>query len=248
MTPTSHQIELRRQLLEAARGRQHETLTRAVGFRRARHVAPLVVAGIVGVALLAARVISEAGPAEADTFTFSILGDELVITVIGVVDDPAAAAAELEQRGFDVRIKAVPAAPRYEGKVISASSDDASVRVDTSEGVVDAIRMPVGQQASLTINYGREASEGERYQATGSVMDCSAYAAQTVSPLLQRKLAERYGPTIRWQQVSGAGITDIRTEELGEEAMIVDIVPLSDSTVMVIVTDGKIAPPTGMGC
>lgn len=247
--PNTHRAELRRQLLYAAyRERQQPKVIRPDPPPRLRLAAAAVAAAVLAVVLLGSFLVRDTRSAAADTFTFNVEGDELVISVVDTVEDPGDAAAELERRGFDVNMVAVPAAPHYEGEIISVASEMRNLRVEASDGAVHTIRVPTDSRGPLTLEYGRTASTGESYRATGSVRDCSQYADQQVTPVLRREIGERYGPKIRWQEVSDFGIVDLSAEDLAPEATIVDIIPLSDSSVLVIVTGESGQPPPGMAC
>lgn len=243
-----HRSELRRELLAAA----HRSSSNAE--ERSRHAprrAKLFIAtGVVGViAALSLVVVRESDPAAANVFSFTVQDDDLVIEIVGSVDDADAAVEELGAEGIHADLVPVPAAPSLVGQIVSAFSDFDEVEATSSGGRTTEMRIPADSPGTLTIRYGRDAEANEEYEATESVPDCgSAYAGRPVTDSLRRQLADTYGPTLRWQEIDAGTPSNITGDEIRPSALIVDVLPVNPRTVLVLVTDGTSSPPSGMSC
>jgi hypothetical protein len=253
---TDHRSELRRQLLDAAARRARDAATtaptpadgpgRATGRRWAPTVA-VAVATALAIALAAGVLGTEARPAAADTFEIERDGEDLVIDVVGRVDDPDEAARELRAVGQEVVLIGVPAAPTMVGVVVSASAEITEPRVEVRDGRVESIRVRRDQPHLLTIRYGRGATGGEAFEATESIPNCRSFAGEAITPERVQRIERAHGPQVRWQQVGAEGVGPVEESEIDDDATFLDILPLSGNTVMVVVTDGTPAPP-GMAC
>jgi hypothetical protein len=248
---TDHRNELRRQLLDAAARRADApTPTIGAGYATRRRWPPIVAvaAAITVVTAFAIGFLgADARPVAADTFEIQRDGEDLVIDVVGRVDNPADAALELRAVGQEVELIGVPAAPTIVGAIVSASAEIAEPKVEVRDGRVESIRVRRDQPGLLTIRYGRHATSGEAFEATESIPNCHMFAGEAVTRERVRRIERAHGPRVRWQQVGADGVAALRRSEIDDDAAFVDIFPLSGDTVMVIVTDGTPAPP-GMTC
>lgn len=246
---TDHRSELRRELLVAAQRRHRETAATAAR-RTTRRLRVPVSAGLVltlGLALIAA-LARDAPPASADVFKVTVQGQDLIIEVVGRVQSPSAAIAELEAAGIQAEVVPVPAAPSLVGQIVSAFTDFGDMDSETDGGRTTAIRISADVTGTLTLRYGRAAKPGEVYEATESVPDCGNYAGRTVTDGLRRTIGSTYGPNIRWQEVSDGIPSGIGEGVVSPAAEIIDVLPTATDAVLVIVTDGVSDPPPGMSC
>lgn len=246
---TDYRSELRRELLVAAQRRHRQTSATAAR-RTTRRLRVPVTAGLVlaiGLALVAG-LARDAPPASADVFKVTVQGQDLVIKVVGRVQSPAAATAELGAAGVQAEVVPVPAAPSLVGQIVSAFTDFGDMDSENDGGRTTAIRIPAEMPGTLTIRYGRAAKPGEVYEATESVPDCGTYAGRTVTDGLRRSIGSTYGPNVRWQQVSGGTPSGIGGDVVSPAAQIIDVLPTAPDAVLVIVTDGVSDPPPGMSC
>jgi hypothetical protein len=181
-------------------------------------------------------------------FRVTVQGQDLVIEVVGRVQSPSAAVAELEAAGIHAEVVPVPAMPSLVGQIVSAFTDFGDLDSETDGGRTTAIRISADATGTLTIRYGRAAKPGEVYEATESAPDCGTYAGRTVTDGLRRAIGSTYGPHIRWQEVSEGIPSSISEDGVNPDAEIIDVLPTAPNAVLVIVTDGINDAPFGMSC
>lgn len=245
---TDHRTELRRELLAAAH-RMHREVDNDGARRSSRRMGILIGAcSVVALAVVGAVIARDTEPASANVFDFSIKDQDLVIEIVGTVDDLEAAKADLGAEGVQARLVPVPAAPSLEGQVVSAFADFGQIEVETDGGRTTTITIPVDAPGTLTIRYGRPAEPNEDYEATESAPDCGTYAGRTVTQSLRRQIGEIYGPNLRWQELSDGIPSNVDGNTLSPDAAIVDMLPTGPQSVLVVVTDGVSLPPDGMSC
>jgi len=242
-----HRTELRRELLAAAHRLDNADKVRPrQPLRRVGVLAAAFALLVVATALVVTR---GPDPAAADVFSITVQDHDLVIEIVGAVDDAKAATAELDAEGIHAKLVPVPAAPSLVGEVVSAFSDFGEMDNKNVGGRTTEIRIPVDAVGTLTIRYGREAKPDETYEATESVPDCrSAYAGRIVTDGIRRQLADAYGPEIRWQEFADGTPSNIDGDAVRPRAEIIDVLPIDPRTVLILVTDGASNPPSGLTC
>lgn len=246
---TDHRSELRHELLVAAQRRNRMAVEIARRRTTRRRRVPVAACLLLALGLvLVAAVVRDAPPASADMFKVTVQGQDLVIEVVGRVESPAAARAELGAVGVQAEVVPIPAAPSLVGQIVSAFIDFGDMDSETDGGRTTTIRIPADAPGTLTIRYGRAAKRGELYEATESAPDCGTYSGRLVTDGLRRTIGNTYGPTVRWQEVSGGNPSSIEGDEVSPAAEIIDVLPTAQDVVLVIVTDGVSDPPPGMSC
>lgn len=242
-----HRDDLRRELVGAASQRREvQGLIPAPVRSQARIIA--VAAAALLVVAVASVVASGSRPAAADTFRVEIDGEELVIEVVGRIDDPDAAAAELERNGLSVDLVGVPTPPSLVDVIVSVSFESVEANIDRQDGRVRSVRIPRNVSESLTVRYGRAASQFEAFEATESVPDCGTYSGKLVTEALISEVRRAYGPQIRWQTVGPNGIEQQPDGRLPTGSRLVDLLPIGVGEVLAIVTDGDVPIPPGLAC
>lgn len=245
---TGHRTELRRELLAAAHRLSKEVDKVPVRQHPSRRVGVLVVACSVVALVLITVVTRDPERASAEVFDFTVVGRELVIEVVGPVDDPEAATADLDAEGVQARLVPVPAAPSLVGQVVYAFRDLGEMDSETDGSRTTLIRLPARSAGTLTLGYGRAAESDEDYEATESIPDCGTYARRTLTDGLRRQIREAHGPNLRWQEISDGVPSNIAGNAVSPNAQIVDVLPTAPQTVLIVVTDGASAPQDGMSC
>ena len=128
----------------------------------------LATTAVVAVIALAAFVLADIRPQPASAHPFKIihLDNEIQLEIIDVVKEPRAAEQELqEELGIDIEFVTVPAPPELLHEVLGASSTGTTSTkvVFDDAGRSERIILPKTIDGKLTIQYGREAQQGEDY-------------------------------------------------------------------------------------
>lgn len=228
---TSHRDQLRTALVEAA-GRQ------ITAHERRRRLARTGAAVVAFLAVTAGAFIGlntiESEPASATTFEIQRTGDEIFIEIIGRVDDPEVARAELAAAGIDATLEPQAAAPSLEGVIVAAEANALDTLI--ADGTrVEQIQLGAAD-VQLTIFYGRLAEPGEAYIATESTPNCATdYARRPVTALVAVIEAD-HGPVVRFQRIIATGAEELSADDLTEQDIVVDVLPLTDGEAIVLVT------------
>lgn len=244
----SHRDQLRRELLEAAR-RRAETQRQAEqtpGSDRAGPQARRIgawlaaAAAVVGAALVGAGAFGTT-PVAASVFDINEDDDYVIIDVIGKVSDPQEAAAELEAAGIIVEMVGRPAAPSLVGDIVAVQAPEGSLPDIADDGIrVEGVRLPAKHRA-VRVEYGREARNDERYEASEPPPGCSGLAGERLTRSMATFLTRAHGPRIRWD-ILDLGETDVALDAIVGDVRIATILPLSPAETLVVVTTGDEAP------
>lgn len=227
---TSHRDQLREALVGAA-GRQITARARRQRITRAGGGAVVVL--IIAIAVFIGLNAVDTEPALADTFEIQRTGDDVLIDVIGSVDDPDDARAELAAAGISATLEPRLAAPSLQGVVVAAETFGLdSVTVDGTR--VEQIRLDA-RQVELTIYYGAPAGPGEPHLATESVPNCTAdYARHPALDILEQIRAD-YGPDLRVPRIITTGAQEVTADQPSAD-IVVAVLPLSQDQAMVLVS------------
>lgn len=238
---TDHRSELRSELVAAA-ARRVEAPGPLLSARRPksqrRRVERLLLVAASIVALVGGLTVGlDADPASADVFELTTTETEVIVSVAGLVDDPASAAAELREAGLDVRMVGRPVPPSLVGAVTATSSEFGPLDAENDGTRIIAFRIPRSETGAISVEYGRPAVEDESYVATEPVPDCEDFAGQRPSEV-RAAVSERYGPKIVWQVLGTAVQTDVPLADLPRDGRVLMVLPIDPSTVLVAVADG----------
>ena len=142
------------------------------------HFAGAVTAVVLVVTLVVSAVSTNPTPAAADVFSFRHVDDEVIVSIIDTIDNPNAAAAELDAQGFHVILDAVPVPAELVGAVIGVAAEGGTVDTTASDdGAISEMRFPASEAGTITIRFGRAAEGNETYGANPSIPECAEYGA-----------------------------------------------------------------------
>lgn len=251
---SDHRSRLRDELVAAATRRTEAPhLSGRPGQARndtlSRRLLGAAAAIVLVVALMVVALITvDERRAAANVFEVSRSGGDLVIEVVDVIDDPTEATRELANAGFSVRMRDRAAPPWLAGGVVAVHMSAGTAAVTTEGSRVTSFRIPGGaDEPDVTIEYGRAARPGERYEVSDSVPDCATFSGEPLVQVFDR-LRTHYGPDVEIQEIGAAGAAIIDRDDVATDAEVIDVFPLAADAVLVIVTDGDASPPSGMAC
>lgn len=205
----------------------------------------VLVAAVVVAALTTVAVFARPDPAAANTFTVSRQGRDVVITVVGTVDDPAEARAELAEAGIKAVMVDHPVPPSLVGTVLSISSPDADV--DTADGGglrVRQARFVSSSELSVVVGYGRPAAPDETYAFTEPPPGCADLVGAPVDRHVVDAVHDEFPGGIEWRVLDGPSPPP---ETVPVGARVVTMMPLAAGRGAVfVVVNGPV--PDGAGC
>ncbi|MFC4013208.1 hypothetical protein ACFOY2_38690 [Nonomuraea purpurea] len=124
-------------------------------------------------------------------------GDYYVIQIKDLYADPDSYKTQLRTVGLDVSLKVIPATAAFEGQVFPTSPDNKYITeitgiyppgpCDKLDGCAIGVKIPVDFKGTASIEIGRKAEPGERYQSfttwdvKGEPMHCVPYRNKTVA-------------------------------------------------------------------
>ncbi|MEU6714909.1 hypothetical protein ABZ897_25890 [Nonomuraea sp. NPDC046802] len=124
-------------------------------------------------------------------------GDHYVIQIKDLYADPGSYETQLRTVGLDVSLTVVPTTAAFEGQVFPVSPDKKYITeitgiyppgpCDKLDGCAIGVKIPVDFKGTASIEVGRKAEPGERYQSTtgwdakGEPMHCIPYRNKTVA-------------------------------------------------------------------
>lgn len=152
---------MRRELVAAAARQQGRRRRRRVQVRLAS------VAAVAALALLAG--LGVRSPDASAEVRVDRSGDELVVTLLELAEDPARLERELREAGVDVALEPVPTGPSGVGRFVGTTdTGGVAAEVHPLEGTArnfTAFRVPARWTGALRLLIGRAARPGEAYTA-----------------------------------------------------------------------------------
>ena len=139
----------------------------------------LLIGGVV-----AATVVNRPDQSQPQALSFTERGDKLVVRVVDPNADPKRYNAEFKKMGLDVTVKSVAVSPPWVGKMISFTGrndkDMSQLRMlepgeqcngtlnASDPGCQEGVELPKNYDGETEIQFGRVATQGERYIHTSS--------------------------------------------------------------------------------
>ncbi len=206
--------------------------------RRGRSIG-LVAVGAAAAAAVAWAVFALLGPdaAVAGPFKVVYLEQEVHVEIVDLVTAPRTAERQLrDELGIPVEFLARPAPPELVGQVVAVAGTGmttASVVFDDT-GRSERIVLPREIDGLLTVHYGRNARDGERYDVTVTSSVCIELWA--MSPQQARGRLVGLADRIRYDTIDAdyTYTSGVALAEVGPDYRLIDVMFLSSDELLVV--------------
>ena len=211
------------------------------------HFAGAVTAVVLVVTLVVSAVSTNPTPAAADVFSFRHVDDEVIVSIIDTIDNPNAAAAELDAQGFHVILDAVPVPAELVGAVIGVAAEGGTV--DTTAAMTapslrcafPPARPGLSPSASAVPPKATRPTERTPYPGMRRVQ---GQARDRPSP---RPNCPGLGASHPLDAGRQQFVPDLDESDIDADAVIIDVWQMAADQVLIQITDGG-PIPNGLGC